>query len=83
VQASATSTETPVAETPAVEPQREPVGAITGSPEPAPAPAPERTADAAPAPRKDLPHTAGFLPLLGLMGLGSLAGSRMMRRARQ
>ena len=83
VQASATSTETPVAETPAVEPQREPVGAITGSPEPAPAPAPERTADAAPAPRKDLPHTAGFLPLLGLLGLGSLAGSRMMRRARQ
>jgi hypothetical protein len=79
-------------ETPAVEPQREPVGAITGSTEPArvaepvatpaPAPAPERT-ETAPAPRTDLPHTAGFLPLLGLMGLGSLAGSRMMRRARQ
>ena len=79
-------TETPVTETATIEPQREPVGAITGSPEPAPvaepAPAPERT-EAARAPRTDLPHTAGFLPLLGLMGFGSLAGSRLMRRARQ
>jgi len=80
------------------ESQREPVGAITGSPEPAPAAAQapaqttdrtaqtsDRTADrtANAAPRRNLPHTAGFLPLLGLMGLGSLAGSRMMRRARQ
>lgn len=65
------------------EPVREPVGAITGSPEPAPAPAPERSEKPASAPRTDLPHTAGFLPLLGLMGFGSLAGSRMMRRARQ
>jgi hypothetical protein len=77
---------------PAVEPQRERVGAITGTAEPAPvaepaattpAPAPQRMAETAPAPRTDLPHTAGFLPLLGLMGLGSLAGSRIMRRARQ
>ena len=79
-------TETPVTQTATVESQREPVGAITGSPEPAPvaepAPAPERT-NAAPARRTDLPHTAGFLPLLGLMGFGSLAGSRLMRRARQ
>jgi len=64
------------------EPAREPVGAISGSDAtPAPAPMPERTADAAP--RQDLPHTAGFLPLLALMGVGSLAGSRMLRRARQ
>jgi hypothetical protein len=62
-------------------PAREPVGAISGSDTPAPAPMPGRTADLAP--RKDLPHTAGFLPLLALMGMGSLAGSRLMRRVRQ
>jgi hypothetical protein len=45
-----------------------------------------RTADAAgttaPA-RSGLPNTAGPLPLLALMGLGSLVGSRVLRRARQ
>jgi hypothetical protein len=45
--------------------------------EPTPAPAP-RTA-----PRSDLPKTAGMLPLLALMGLGSVAGSRLVRRTRQ
>jgi hypothetical protein len=65
-------------------PQRETVGAISGSDStPAPAPAPERREAPAPAPRTDLPNTAGVLPLLALMGLGSLAGSRLMRRARQ
>lgn len=72
---------------PAPEPQREPVGAITGStpeptreatPEPAPAPAPAPARE-----RNDLPRTAGVLPLLALIGAGSLAGSRMLRRARQ
>jgi hypothetical protein len=79
-------------------PQREPVGAITGS-QPAPeraeaqtpapattsAPATDRTAQTTPAraDRTDLPRTAGALPLLALMGLGSLAGSRLMRRARR
>ena len=63
----------------AVEPApRETVGAISGA-DATPAPMPE----AAPAPRTDLPHTAGVLPLLALMGFGSLAGSRVMRRARQ
>lgn len=60
-------------------PQREPVGAITGTD----APAPARTAEPAPAPRSDLPNTAGALPLLALIGLGALAGSRLMRRARR
>jgi hypothetical protein len=67
-------------EQPAPEPQREQIGALATPPaepereaEPAPAPAP--------APRRDLPHTAGVLPLLALMGLGSMAGSRMLRRA--
>ena len=82
-EANLTAEVSPENSTPAAEPVREPVGAITGQPEPAPAPMPEPSPAPAPEPRTDLPHTAGFLPLLGLMGLGSLAGSRLMRRARQ
>jgi hypothetical protein len=59
-------------------PVRETVGAITGADNP---PAAERTP--APAPRTDLPSTAGPLPLLALIGLGSLAGSRIIRKAQQ
>ena len=69
---------------------REQVGAITGgtperaeqqpAPTPAPAPMPERTERTE---RTDLPRTAGVLPLLALIGVGSLAGSRMLRRVRQ
>ena len=93
--AATATTEVAQAETP----QREPVGAISGSDTPAPAteraeaapmqdrtepaPMPERTEAPARATRTDLPNTAGALPLLALIGLGSLAGSRMMRRARQ
>ena len=69
--------------------QRQPVGAITGT-DAAPAPASGRTAaptqernDPAPATRTGLPNTAGALPLLALIGLGSLVGSRLMRRVRQ
>ena len=68
--------------------QREQIGALATPPaEPAPtpqprvAPAPARAPE--PAPRSDLPATAGVLPLLALMGLGSMAGSRLMRRGRQ
>ena len=67
------------------QPQREPVGAITGG-TPAPESTREATREPAPAPaaeRSDLPRTAGVLPLLALIGVGSLAGSRMLRRARQ
>jgi hypothetical protein len=52
--------------------------------EPAPAPAPrvaERTAPVR-AEREDLPSTAGFLPLLALIGIGSLAASRFVRSRR-
>jgi hypothetical protein len=80
-QASAsTTTETQ----PAPEPQREQVGALA-TPPAEPAPAPERDVEPAPAPapRTDLPATAGVLPLLALIGLGSLVGSRMVRRARR
>ena len=43
----------------------------------------EAEAAPAPAPRSDLPATAGVLPLLALIGLGSIFGSRMVRRANQ
>jgi hypothetical protein len=66
VQASASTTETQ----PAPEPQREQIGALATPP-----------AEPETAPRRDLPHTAGVLPLLALMGLGSMAGSRLLRRA--
>jgi len=81
---ASTTTETQ----PAPQPQREQIGALATPPAepartpeprvaPAPAPAPE------PAPRSDLPATAGVLPLLALMGLGSVAGNRLLRRTRQ
>lgn len=52
-------------------------------PAPAPAPAP-RVARTEPVrtEREDLPSTAGFLPLLALIGLGSLAASRFVRSRR-
>ena len=79
-EASATDTQ------PAPEPQREQIGALATPPaEPAPTPEP-RVAPAPapePAPRSDLPATAGVLPLLALMGFGSVAGSRLLRRGRQ
>ena len=82
------STQTASAQTASPEsapaPVREPVGAITGN-TPAQSPAPDRSASPAPAPapRTDLPDTAGALPLLALIGLGSLVGSRIMRRVQQ
>lgn len=52
--------------------------------EPAPAPAPERMATApVVAERDELPATASFLPLLGLIGLGALVGNRLMQRSRR
>jgi hypothetical protein len=50
-----------------------------------PASTPERTTERAEpvrTDRTDLPSTAGFLPLLALIGLGSLAASRFMRSRR-
>jgi hypothetical protein len=78
--------------------QRESVGAITGSDtaratetprteaqatQRAEAQTSQRAGQPAAAERRELPNTAGALPLLALIGLGSLAGSRLMRRARQ
>jgi hypothetical protein len=67
----------PADRAPAPERAEEPVG----DPAPAPAPAPEPAPEAAP--RTDLPATASVLPLLALIGIGSIVGSRMMRRARR
>lgn len=66
---------------PAPEQQREPVGAITGN-QPTRDTTPEPTRDTT-TERTNLPRTAGVLPLLALIGAGSLAGSRLLRRARQ
>jgi len=41
------------------------------------------TATTAARTRRTLPRTAGVLPLIGLIGLGSFAGSRIVRRARR
>jgi hypothetical protein len=53
-------------------------------------PAPQPTTDRAPvrdrdtdAARTALPNTAGFLPLLAVIGIGSLVGSRWLRRSRR
>jgi hypothetical protein len=48
----------------------------------APMPAPERTT-AVVAERQELPNTASFLPLLALIGVGSLIGNRWLRRSRR
>ena len=83
-----TTTTTTTEQQPAPEPVREQVGALA-TPPAEPAPMPERTEapapapETAPAPRTDLPATAGVLPLLALIGIGSLVGSRMVRRARR
>jgi hypothetical protein len=65
--------------------QAEPTTDRTPSAAPAPQPRPvDRTADSAArdTERTDLPETAGFLPLLALIGIGSVIGSRMLRRSR-
>ena len=88
----------PAAEPATTEQQpREQVGALAtppANPEPEraaePAPMPERSAEPAPAPaadtapeRTDLPATASVLPLLALIGIGSIVGSRIVRRSRK
>lgn len=81
VDAEATVTAQATTESAQAEPAREPVGAIAGDPRttPEPAPAPERRDEPA---RTDLPNTAGMLPLLALIGIGSIVGSRLLRCAR-
>jgi hypothetical protein len=79
--------ETRTAQAPAPAPQAAPRTGTPVTPEPPPAPQPrqtDRAADTAArdAERTDLPDTAGLLPLLALIGVGSVIGSRMLRRSR-
>ena len=60
--------------TPAPDRPRRATTSAQPTPERTSAPMADRDADAA---RTDLPNTAGFLPLLALIGIGSLVGSRM------
>lgn len=66
--------------------QPEPAAAQPPAPQPRQTPpVTERTTPAPqprPVERTDLPETAGFLPLLALIGIGSVIGSRMLRRSR-
>jgi hypothetical protein len=60
------------------EPQE--IAQATPPPPPAPAPEPQATTKApAPEPPESLPHTASGIPLIGLVGLLSLAGYAVLR----
>ena len=77
-EATARATQPPqVTETP--RPTTAPVD-TTAQSTPARAPMPARDTDTA---RTDLPNTASVLPLLALIGIGSLVGSRWLRRSRR
>ena len=67
---------------PAPEPQREQIGALA-TPRGTGADAPNRGLHPRPGAAQRLAGNAGVLPLLALMGLGSVAGSRPLRRTRQ
>lgn len=66
--------ETAQAETPAPEAQQPEPETETARTQPGPPPMAERT---------DLPNTASLLPLLALIGVGSVAGSRLLRRSKK
>jgi hypothetical protein len=78
---AAVTTEAPRAEAQqAPEPRGEVIGGLATPPESRePAAPPDRAPEPAQAPRSDLPDTAGLLPLLALIGLGSVAGSQLLR----
>lgn len=79
---AAVSVEARTETTPAVTPEREASATARAqeTPRTTSAPMPERTTDTA---RTNLPNTAGFLPLLAVIGIGSLVGSRWLRRSRR
>lgn len=71
--------------TPEPEPRTQPGPTVT---QPAPEPTAQATPERAPMPerdtaRTDLPNTAGLLPLLAVIGIGSIVGSRLLRRTRR
>lgn len=81
-----TETQTASARTqpaPATSPETDRTAATTSQPDRTARTMPDRTADRDDNARTDLPNTAGMLPLLALIGIGSLVGSRMLRRSRR
>jgi len=69
-----------VADQPAAAPMAAPETTPAVAQERAPMPTPERTTAPVAAERQELPNTASFLPLLALIGVGSLIGNRWLRR---
>jgi hypothetical protein len=57
--------------------------AVTQRPVETTTPAPTRSTESVTTTRTELPHTATFLPLVGLFGLGSLAGATVLRYRRK
>ena len=85
---TATETQTASAQTqpapaPVTSPETDRTAATTSQPDRTARTMPDRTADRDDNARTDLPNTAGMLPLLALIGIGSLVGSRMLRRSRR
>lgn len=91
---SAVSIEARTETTPSVtpEPEASPSASARTQPEPSETPETNQTPQttSAPAPdlngdpqRTDLPNTASLLPLLAVIGIGSLVGSRWLRRSRR
>ncbi|HEX6213748.1 MAG TPA: hypothetical protein VFZ38_02965 [Vicinamibacterales bacterium] len=81
-----TETQTASAQTqpaPVTSPETDRTAATTSQPDRTARTMPDRTADRDDNARTDLPNTAGMLPLLALIGIGSLVGSRMLRRSRR
>jgi hypothetical protein len=76
---SNTYTRTEVAAAPAPEPAPTPAPVETPAPVVAPAPAPEPVQAEIPA---ELPHTASSMPVIGLLGLASMAGFLALRTNR-
>jgi hypothetical protein len=91
--AANTTTQTPPAQptqtnpVPSPEVDRTPVTTAQPAPDRSAAPATDRTTQtdrtAQVNNRNELPNTAGILPLLALIGIGSVVGSRMLRRSRR
>ena len=75
----APSTPPPPASAPTTVPQST---AVTQRPVETTTPAPATSTESVTTTRTELPHTATFLPLVGLIGFGSLAGARLLRSRR-
>lgn len=70
----------PTQTSPVPSPEETDLTPATTAPRPAPQRADDRNGDQA---RTDLPATASLLPLLALVGIGSIVGSRLLRRSRR